>query len=126
VCRNTGRGVKVSALRKTPTGVIKFAQITALKVLIPGRNRAHGDNADLIVFSRRLTEALHNLVSPTAILPAVAKRGIVCSDISTYPLFFCARTMELSFQCCASILILNVTCSNTEVGFLTDVFHGFP
>lgn len=117
--------VKVSALRKTPTGVIKFAQITALKFLIPGRNRAQGDSADLIVFSRRLIEALHNLVCPTAILPAEAKRGIVCSDISTYPLFFCARKIELSFKCCASILILNVTCSNVEVGCPNGCFPWF-
>jgi hypothetical protein len=108
--------VKVSALRKTPTGVIKLAQITALKFLIPGRNKAQGDSADLIVFSRSLLEALHNLVCPVAILPAQAKRGIVCSDISTYPLLFCAHTIELPFQCCASILILSVTCSNMEVG----------
>jgi hypothetical protein len=125
VCVGTrSHGVKVSALRKTPTGVIKFAQITTLQFLIPGCNTAQGDSAELIVLSRRHLEALHNLACPIAILPAQAKRGIVCSDISTYPPLFCSHIIALPFQGCAN-LILNVSFSNLGVGCPNECFPWF-
>jgi hypothetical protein len=120
--------VKVNALRTTPTGVIKFAQ-TALKFLIPGRNRAQGDTADLIVFCvaclRGRLVVLYSLACPIPISPAQAKREIVCSVIFTYPLLFCAHTIALPFQCCVSTLIPNVSSSNLEAGYPNGDFCGF-